>query len=456
MSGGEEYRDIVERIVSEKGVSREDVERMVEAKIEEFGGIIGRDAAALMVAKSLGVEIESSSPEVVRSLKLSDLVPGFQRIEVEGVVVERMEPRVSRRGELFARLVLADETAAVPLVGWGEPAEKFKGLALGDEVVVSQVSVRRRGQGVEVFVTERSQVRVVGRAGPEALWSLSRRWGARTLVMGCVKAACSADVCCLYGATPGGEPVSLLIPEAREGVEAFEGKYVAASRATLRGEGTLYSRLYRGGVVDVVGEEARVDVEAVRRVFSTRGVVAGYVVFKEKGGRVFLVGEGGVRGVAVFNDNLFSILADAAGREVEAWGVRETARGPVLGDCAVVEDRGLYSPVYSRARLLGASGWVEVYATLLDASLYYRCGDRFLATLRCTVDDGTGRARCIVSGEKAAALVLGLVEEDLCGYEGVEKIIEYSVDEVRGRDFLFRGFFDPERGTLYALEVAEG
>lgn len=451
MSGEDEYKRLVEKIASEKGLSVEDVEEMVESRIEEFGGIINRDAAALMVAKSLGVEVETGYTDVLHRLKLSDLVPGFQGIDVEGIVIERMQPRTSSRGDLFARVVIADETASVPLVGWGEPASLLAGIELGDIVAAIKVSVRKRRDGVEVYLSDRSSIKRSGKADPQTLWSLAERFSARTLVMGCEAVSCGEEVCCLYGETLDGRPVQLVIPEKRD-VEAYRGRIIAASRVTLRGVEEVYARLYRGGVIDAIGEWEGV---GAAKAFSETGIVAGYTVFREKGGRVYLVKGGSVNPLAVFNDRLFASFAGLLGLEVEVLGVKKGARGSVLSDCASITPKGRYEAVYVPARLLGASGWVEVEATLLDASLYYRCeGEGVLVSLRGLLDDGTGRARCLVSGEEGVRAVLGLEAGDLCGYEEVGPIIEYSIDEARGNDYVFRGFLG-QNGVLYVLEVSK-
>ncbi len=451
MSGEAEYRRLVEKIASEKGLRPEEVEEMVESRIDEFGGIINRDAAALMVAKSLGVEVDAGYTDVVHSLKLSDLVAGFQGIDVEGIVIERTPPRTSSRGELFARLVIADDTAAVPLIGWGEPAGKLADIELGDVIAALKVSVRRRGEGVEVFLTDRSSIRRLGKADPQNLWSLAEKFSARTIVLECGGASCGEETCCLYGRTPRGDPVQLLVPWKTD-VEGYRGRIVAASRVTLREGGFLYARLYRGGVLDVVGEGGEVGVDSL---FTASGVVVGYIVFRERGGRVYVADGESVRGLAVFSDSLFSVFAGLLGSEVEVLGVRRGARGDVLSDCASVTSKGVFRPSYAQSRILGSHGWVEVDATLLDASVYYRCsGERVYVSLRGLVDDGTGRARFIASGEEALGVLLGLEASDLCGYEEVGSIIEYSLDEARGGDYLFRGLLDAE-GVFYVLEVSE-
>jgi len=56
--------DVVQQVVEEvlrsrPDLTREQVERMIDGKVKEFGGIIRRDAAALIVAKELGVALSS-------------------------------------------------------------------------------------------------------------------------------------------------------------------------------------------------------------------------------------------------------------------------------------------------------------------------------------------------------------------------------------------------------------
>lgn len=449
---GSEYKRLVEEIARVKGLSVAEVEEMVEKKIREFEGLIKKDAAALMLARSLGVEAETAHADVVGSLKLADLVPGFFGIEVEGVVIERGEPRESRRGDLFARLIIADETAAVPLVAWGPHAAKLRGVSLGDKAVFRNVSVRRRGNGVEVVFSERSSVEVEGSVEPGTLWRLSREYEARTLVLECGAASCSARACCLYGFTPDGTPASLMVP-GELGEADYTRRVIAASRVSLRGTSPISARLYRGGVIDVVaGGQASREMGDVRGEFSLSGVLAGYIVFRAKGGRLFIVGGETPAAIAVFDDEEFLEAARSLGREVEVWGFRKSTRGLVANDCFKLNVLGPAAVRYSEGRLV-EGGWIRASASLLDMSVYTRCmGNEVLVTLRMLIDDGVGRVRAFTSGVEALGRLLGLGPEDVCG-EGAESIVEFAVEEARGADYVFSGFNDVERKVMYVLEV---
>jgi hypothetical protein len=47
-----------------KDMSRDDVEKMIQAEVKNSGGMFGRKTAAILVARSLGIDLEKSGSPV--------------------------------------------------------------------------------------------------------------------------------------------------------------------------------------------------------------------------------------------------------------------------------------------------------------------------------------------------------------------------------------------------------
>jgi len=123
--------ELVERIAREKGIEVKDVLRLIRGKVEELGGLIDEEAAALIVAKELGVEVPNKKV-VLGRLRIADLVEGLKSVDIIGRVL-RVDPPVSlmtKRGKSkVASIIMGDESGEIKVVLWWAytaPIEGFK------------------------------------------------------------------------------------------------------------------------------------------------------------------------------------------------------------------------------------------------------------------------------------------------------------------------------------------
>ena len=75
------YERILEKIASSAGLSKEEVERQIEAKRAKLSGLISKEGAAQVVASELGVSFEN---EV---LKIDELLPSMRKVNTSGKVI---------------------------------------------------------------------------------------------------------------------------------------------------------------------------------------------------------------------------------------------------------------------------------------------------------------------------------------------------------------------------------
>ncbi|MHA1710794.1 MAG: DUF2240 family protein [Candidatus Freyarchaeota archaeon] len=142
------FERIVDLIVKQAGVSREEVFERVKRKREELGGLVTDEGAAVLVAMDLGVEVREEGRENKVPIGMlhedMDNVPLLEGRVLEILRVKRFERRRGTTG-MMASLFIADKTGKVRLVLWDEHSRVVdRGqLHKGDIVRVIKGYVRR-------------------------------------------------------------------------------------------------------------------------------------------------------------------------------------------------------------------------------------------------------------------------------------------------------------------------
>ncbi len=116
-------------IIEQSGISREEVEKLVQEKKELLGNLATEEGAAVLVAVELNVEVkepEEEKPE--KKILIKDLQEGMTSVSaLDGVVMEilrikRFERRTGSTGQM-ASMRIADNTGEIRLVLWEEQSE---------------------------------------------------------------------------------------------------------------------------------------------------------------------------------------------------------------------------------------------------------------------------------------------------------------------------------------------
>ncbi|MCF3652949.1 MAG: OB-fold nucleic acid binding domain-containing protein [Aigarchaeota archaeon] len=141
-----EYSRLLERVLARfPGLSREELEAMVEAKLRE-SKLLNRVGALLLVAEELGAFKEREDVGEIKSYaKIGGLVPGLRDVSIRGVVYAMAGP-VEAGGHKILRLKMGDETGSVNVIIWDEKVEEVNalGLKLGDQIAVLHGYTRER------------------------------------------------------------------------------------------------------------------------------------------------------------------------------------------------------------------------------------------------------------------------------------------------------------------------
>jgi len=144
--------EVVRRVLSSRpDLKEEDVWRMVEEEKRKAEGFLTDEAAALIVASRLGVEVAEPGEEV--RLSIAELKPGLRGVEIRGRILSKWGPKEFTRqdgsGGMVSSLILSDGTGAIRAVFWNDLAKLVEKLSVGDVVVLDGCRVRRTTGGME-------------------------------------------------------------------------------------------------------------------------------------------------------------------------------------------------------------------------------------------------------------------------------------------------------------------
>ncbi len=109
------YEQLIERISRGSGMSREEIERRVEAKRAKLSGLVSKEGAAQIIAAELGISFDK------QKVKISELISGMRKISVVGKVIQVFPVRSFKKGGnegKVANLLVADETSSTRVVLW--------------------------------------------------------------------------------------------------------------------------------------------------------------------------------------------------------------------------------------------------------------------------------------------------------------------------------------------------
>jgi len=109
------YTKILKRISKASGLTEEEIERKVEAKIAKLSGLISKEGAAQVVSAELGINFDNEK------FKIDELLPGMRKVNTIGKVIELFPVRsFERQGKQnkVVNFVIADDTSNIRIVLW--------------------------------------------------------------------------------------------------------------------------------------------------------------------------------------------------------------------------------------------------------------------------------------------------------------------------------------------------
>ncbi len=141
------------KIVEESGISREELDKRVNKKLEQLSGLISREGAAHIIANELGINLL----EAKGLLKAKDLVPGLKGVTINGKVIRKYEPRSfsnEKRSGRLARFLVGDDSGVVMVVLWNDQVDVHEKIKENDVVRIKDCYVKDNNGRVEIHLNE--------------------------------------------------------------------------------------------------------------------------------------------------------------------------------------------------------------------------------------------------------------------------------------------------------------
>ncbi|MBD3319286.1 hypothetical protein GF342_05250 [Candidatus Woesearchaeota archaeon] len=151
--------EVKQKIMEKAGLTSEDVDKKIDAKLEQLSGLISKEGAAHIVANELGVKLFENTG------KIKDIHAGMRNIELTAKVITVYEKREFSRSDGTAGKVcsarVGDETGQTRVVGWGAKADEIAQLKEGDIVGVKNGYARENNRGYkEVHLNDNATVEI--------------------------------------------------------------------------------------------------------------------------------------------------------------------------------------------------------------------------------------------------------------------------------------------------------
>lgn len=129
-------KEIVKKISAESGLEEKHIDEMIKKKQKELGGLITPEGAAHIVASDVGINLFESISGKAAELKVENIIPGMERVDIVGRVRRAYPPREFNKKDgskgKVCSLVIGDDTGEIKVVFWGREIELIETGKIGE------------------------------------------------------------------------------------------------------------------------------------------------------------------------------------------------------------------------------------------------------------------------------------------------------------------------------------
>ncbi|WP_048056421.1 single-strand DNA-binding protein Rpa [Methanocaldococcus fervens] len=154
----EKFKKLKKKVAEALNISEEELDEMIKEKIKEFGGILLKDAALMMIAKEHGVDIDKKE---VEEFLIKDIEEGQINVEITGVVTDVSDVKTFKRKDgsegKYRRIVIADKSGTIAMTLWDDLAEMD--INIGDILKITRARARKWGNRLELSSTSETNIK---------------------------------------------------------------------------------------------------------------------------------------------------------------------------------------------------------------------------------------------------------------------------------------------------------
>ncbi len=155
----EQEPDLVEKVMEKAGYSREKLREEIEKKKTEYD-MLTDEGALTLIASEVGISL--GEQEELPTMKIGDLKPGMQDLDIVGKIVRINPPRDFTRRDgstgYVCSLLLSDRTGSVRLTLWDQECRILEDVKEGDVIKVLGGVCRSGRRGCEIHTAKRARL----------------------------------------------------------------------------------------------------------------------------------------------------------------------------------------------------------------------------------------------------------------------------------------------------------
>lgn len=141
--------EIKEKILASGKITKEELDKKIEAKLATLGGLISEEGAAHIVANEIGVTVTSTSSA---ELKLNDVLAGMRNVSVVAKVLKKYDVRTFGEEGKVANALIGDETGVMRLTFWNDKVAYFEKIKEDDVIEVQSGYTKENNGRVEMHM----------------------------------------------------------------------------------------------------------------------------------------------------------------------------------------------------------------------------------------------------------------------------------------------------------------
>ncbi|MFW9922226.1 MAG: DUF2240 family protein [Candidatus Thorarchaeota archaeon] len=135
------YEKVIERIIAETDLSKEEVIEKINQKVKELGSLITPEGAAHIIARELEINLYDSQPiKQFQPTKIADLIAGMNNVVITALVKSIYEPKVFSRSDgtqgAVQNILLIDKTGNCRLVLWDDQIRQFVDMGVDKKTII--------------------------------------------------------------------------------------------------------------------------------------------------------------------------------------------------------------------------------------------------------------------------------------------------------------------------------
>ncbi len=168
MSNQRSLKEIVDIISSEAGLGKEEINQLINNKMDELGEFVTALGAAHIVAREMGVDLSSEPKVTIPSMITVDqLVPEITNVNLLGRITRIYDHFVFKKKDgsdgVLQSILLEDKTGTIRVVFWDQKAGEFQkgNCSLGNPLRILGAYTRKGKDGsTEVHLGIRSHLQI--------------------------------------------------------------------------------------------------------------------------------------------------------------------------------------------------------------------------------------------------------------------------------------------------------